>query len=165
MEAMDAALLLIKQGVIEVRQDGTVWKLRNLNTTPLPAPRRLETKVKAGYLAVRINHNNQAFMLHAHRLVWTVLRGPIPENMTINHLDGVKDRNHLSNLEAVSQGDNNRHAYRVLHRSPPPHVPPRIVDSLAPQAKALRLAGLPYAEIAARLGVSQTTAFRATRLK
>lgn len=162
---MRVALRLLADGVIEVRPDGTVWKLRNLNTMPLPQPRRLETTTKSGYLAVRINADRKAFMLQAHRLVWTALRGPIPAGMTINHLDGVKTNNHPNNLEVVSQSDNNKHAFRVLGRQLAPHIPKPVVASISAQAKALRDQGLPFAEIAARLGVSQTTAFRATNIK
>jgi hypothetical protein len=163
MNAMSIALLLIQQKVIEVRPDGTVWKLKNLNTMPLSAPRRLETTTKAGYLAVRVNADRKAFMLQAHRLVWTALNGPIPEGMTINHIDGKKTNNHPSNLEAVSQADNNRHAYKVLKRLPPPHIPAPIVPSISARAKDLRAQGLSFSKIAAALQVSQTTAFKAVK--
>ena len=37
---------------------------------------------------------------------------------TINHKDGNKDNNHVSNLEWSSHSDNLKHAYRVLDREP-----------------------------------------------
>lgn len=164
MEAMRVALRLVAEGVIQVRPDGTIWKLKNINSMPLPAPRRLETKVKAGYLAVRINAGSRAYMLSAHRLVWTALRGPIPEGWTINHLDGVKTNNHPDNLEAVTQSDNNRHAYRTLNRKPPPQIPQPKAPLIKNEAKALRAQGMTFEQIAAALQVSQTTAFRAVNL-
>lgn len=164
MDSMKHALALIERGVIQVLPDGTIWKLRNLNSTPLLQPRRLETKSKRGYLAVRVSSDSKSFMLAAHRLVWTVLRGPIPAGMDINHIDGNKHNNDPANLEPVSRGDNHRHAYRTGIRSAPSNLRPRILEKVAPQAKQLRAQGLPYSEIAARLGVSQTTAYRATKL-
>ena len=165
MQAIEVAKRLISDKVIEVRSDGTIWKLRNLNRMPLAGPRRLETRIKSGYLAVRINHRGSAYLLLAHRLVWEALRGPIPAGMTVNHLDGCKTNNHPENLEVVTQSDNNKHAYRMLGRTAPPQIPCPVLDLVRDQAIALRRQGLPYAEIAARLGISQTTAFRAARAK
>lgn len=164
MKAIEAALKLIEMGVIEVREDGSVWKLRNLNTTPLPQPRRLETRAKNGYLAVRVNLERKAYMLWAHRLVWTVHRGPIPSGLEINHKDGDPQNNALENLEVVSPSQNMLHSYRELGRKLPKSIPRPILADVAPLAKALRRQGKSFAQIAKELRVSQTTAFRASRL-
>lgn len=160
MKAMEVALILIAQRVIEVRPDGTVWKLRNLNTTPLLAPRRMETRAKMGYSLVRVWINNKGYLLTAHQLVWTVLKGPIPLGLEPNHKDGNKSNNHPNNLELMTRGKNIEHAWRtgLRKRSEMP-------KQFQSEAKLLRAQGLPYAEIGARLGISQTTAFKATRVK
>lgn len=160
MDAMKAALLLIDRGVIEVRPDGTIWKLRNENCIPFSGPRRLETTTKRGYLAIRFYVAGKPYMLAAHRLVWTVLRGPIPDGMDLNHVDGNKTNNDPSNLEPVTRGANHEHAYRTGLR--------KVTDvpaAIAGKVKAMRAQGISYSKIGAALGVSQTTAFRATRVK
>lgn len=161
MTAMEAALELVRAGVIAVRDDGTVWKLSNLNAMKIAGPRRLETRTKNGYLAVRVNLSGKAFMLSAHRLVWTVLRGPIPPGLEINHRDGCPTNNHPTNLELATGSENLTHSYRMLGRKPPRTVPKPILADVAPAALALREKGMSFAEIAKDLGVSQTTAFRA----
>ena len=164
MNAMQAALLLIKREVIEVREDGTIWKLRNVSGPELKKPRRLETKSKRGYLAIRVTVDGKHFMMAAHRLVWTVLRGPIPAGMDINHLDGAKHNNRPGNLEPATRRQNHLHAYSTGLRSAPSNMPPRVLEGIAKSAKALRAKGMSFLAIAKALGVSQTTAFRATRL-
>lgn len=45
------------------------------------------------------------------RIVYTLFKGPIPEGLVINHIDGVKTNDHIDNLEAVTYSQNNKHAY------------------------------------------------------
>jgi len=46
-----------------------------------------------------------------HRLVWEAFNGPIPKGLTINHLDGNRENNHLSNLETATMREQMVHAY------------------------------------------------------
>jgi hypothetical protein len=157
---MDVALNLVRQGVLEVRADGTVWKLRNLNRMRLDGPRRVETRSKRGYLLVKVHVGGKQYLVTAHRLVWTALRGAIPDGMEPNHIDGVKTNNSPSNLELVTRGENHRHAYQTGLRERT-DFPADFADA----AKTLRAQGLSYSASGSKLGVSQTTAFRATRAK
>lgn len=55
--------------------------------------------------------------LQVHRLVaFAFCEGYSPERNTVNHKDGNVANNHFSNLEWVSQSENNQHAYDVLGR-------------------------------------------------
>lgn len=49
--------------------------------------------------------------IYAHRLVWLAFNGTIPKGMQINHKNGKKNNNHISNLELVTCSENIRHAY------------------------------------------------------
>jgi hypothetical protein len=48
-----------------------------------------------------------------HRLVAEAFIGPIPKGMTVNHIDGNKKNNHVSNLEIVSYAENTEHAFQT----------------------------------------------------
>lgn len=70
---------------------------------------------KYGYVTASINHARGCDKnLYIHRLVADTFLGGIPEGMVINHKDGIKANNHVSNLEIVTSSDNNRHAYEQL---------------------------------------------------
>lgn len=71
-----------------------------------------------GYRRIRISREKQAVSVGVHRLVAQafILN---PENKPqVNHIDGDKSNNNVSNLEWVNSSENTRHAYRVLgHRA------------------------------------------------
>lgn len=46
-----------------------------------------------------------------HRLVVEAFTGEIPEGLVVNHLDGNKQNNHISNLEICTPAENMQHAY------------------------------------------------------
>lgn len=54
-----------------------------------------------------------------HRLVAACFVGPRPENNTVNHKDGDKRNNLSTNLEYMTNGENQRHAYRLGLRKKP----------------------------------------------
>lgn len=54
-----------------------------------------------------------------HRLIWQSFNGPIPDGFVINHKNGIKHDNRLSNLEIVTPSENTKHAFDVLGRVHP----------------------------------------------
>ena len=46
------------------------------------------------------------------RLVYRHFVGPLADDLTIDHINGIKSDNHYSNLEAVTRGDNVRRYYK-----------------------------------------------------
>lgn len=72
---------------------------------------KAQTLGKNGYRYVTLYHKNQAKKLYIHRLL-AELYIPNPENKrTVNHIDGNKQNNCLTNLEWATDGENIKHAY------------------------------------------------------
>lgn len=161
MPATEAFRAAIAAGDLRVDSDGQIWRLTskwNGNRVIRATPVRAEKRMKSGYLAVHLWWEGIQYLVWAHRLVWTLLYGEIPPTMDINHIDGNKANNHPRNLELATRSENLLHALRTGLRKTT-DVP----RDIAPRAKELHRMGLSFHQIAERLGVSQTTAFRAVR--
>jgi hypothetical protein len=82
-------------------------EIRNMTTKELITP-RLD---KDGYPEARLMIRNSEWVMRIHRIMGTTFI-PNPENKPqINHIDGIKTNNNLSNLEWVTHSENQRHAY------------------------------------------------------
>lgn len=89
-------------GKFTVDQEGRVWR----------GIRRAENRV-GDYLQVKVMLNGIRYYTCAHRLVWRAIVGPIPVGLVVNHKNGRKDDNGLSNLELETYSGNTKHAYRT----------------------------------------------------
>ena len=73
----------------------------------LDAPCWLWTKAKQKKLGYGILTRNGKHWL-AHRYMWTIMRGPIPAGLTIDHLCRVRHCVNPQHLEVVTMRENNR---------------------------------------------------------
>lgn len=82
--------------------------------TDITKPREVKSKfTNDGYLEVLLSNNKKKTCIRLHRLVATQFIGPIEEGMVINHKDGNKLNNDVSNLEIVTIRENVIHAIKT----------------------------------------------------
>jgi hypothetical protein len=67
-----------------------------------------------GYMRITITKEGKMKQVFVHRLVTQAFIGEVPQGYSVNHIDGNKSNNKLSNLEIVTFSENNLHACYVL---------------------------------------------------
>ena len=67
---------------------------------------------KKGYLRVNLSKNNHVTFTPVHRLVAMAFIPNLENKPQVNHIDGVKTNNNVSNLEWVTNLENMQHAVR-----------------------------------------------------
>jgi hypothetical protein len=116
-------MALVGAGYFEVRADGTIW--RKQHRTHIRGrgvecrecePRRAEHRSTCGYLQIHAMVEGVRFVAAAHRIVFLALVGPIPDGLTVNHLNGTKDDNRPENFELATPSEQSLHARYVLGR-------------------------------------------------
>jgi hypothetical protein len=109
------------------------WKPVSLNTNyavsnygrvkRIDSNKILQTHCKScDYNQIGLMIKGKCKTLKVHWLVTAAFLGPRPEGYETNHKDGNKRNNHISNLEYVTSGENNLHAYRMGLRKPSPRL-------------------------------------------
>lgn len=93
---------LIKSGKLVVDKNGRVFDKDGV---------RLDKKIKRGYYRVTLYINKEVVGIQAHRLVYMYFNKVclLPSDI-MNHLDGNKGNNKLSNLEVGTYSSNSQHA-------------------------------------------------------
>lgn len=95
---------------------GTVIGLpRKTNDGKLWPGKVIKPTISAGYLRVMLHRNGKGIDKKVHRLVAEAFIGK--SDLSINHKDGNKLNNCLSNLEYLSNRDNVRHAMSSKNKS------------------------------------------------
>tara|TARA_R110002126_G_scaffold175520_1_gene324183 strand:- start:24 stop:629 length:606 start_codon:yes stop_codon:yes gene_type:complete len=77
---------------------------------------KITTLDKNGYEKVNLWKNGEQYHTTMHRLVAKTFLGT-PKGKEVNHKNGIKNDNHLSNLEWLTRSENMIHSYRVLGRT------------------------------------------------
>lgn len=91
------------EGLYNVSNDGRVQRQGKNKCLKL----RLNT---GGYPYVTLSQQGKVTTITVHKLVASAFLGPRPANLVVNHKNGIKTDNRLSNLEYVTQKENIGHA-------------------------------------------------------
>lgn len=143
-------------GFYAISDHGHVMSM-NYHRTGLPgllAPRKAN-----GYLAVQLSRDGITRPYTIHRLVTAAFIGTRPAGAHINHRDGDKHNNALSNLEYCTPAENTQHAWRNgLHRKllGEAHQNSKLTAAQVREIKGLLAKGKTHTEIAAQFGVSRS---------
>lgn len=96
----------------------------------------------------------------AARVVWESVHGTIPDDLEINHKDGNKLNNAISNLELVTRLENISHSIQTGLRGPQPYgemvKTSRLTEAQVVEIRALLAAGELQQVIADRYNVTQS---------
>lgn len=162
---------LVLSGELEIDAEGRIWRVAKrtfdrwtCGTKVTPCPRvRAENKTPGGYLQVRAMIDGKRHYAAAARLVWLHFKGSIPQGLTANHKDGMKDRNHPDNLELATYSEQRLHAVRVLGAGHADvkgskHPKAQVTEVEVTLMRRLRAQGWRVKDIAERFGITQKSA-------
>ena len=114
-----------------------------------------------GYARVCLQRNGSKQERRVHCLVMAAFLGPPPAGMNVNHKNGKKNDNCLSNLEYTSVLQNVRHSIDVLGRSTwargENHYCAKLNEKKVLELRRLRAQGWTHRAIAGKLGVTEST--------
>jgi len=142
------------EGRYDVGEDGSV---RNVRTGRFLA----ECQAARHYPSYGLHKDGKGRRFKTHRLVTAAFLGPCPAGLEVNHKDGDKENNHISNLEYVTRSENSFHALRAGLSSLPPcargedHKRSKLTVSDVRTIRSLLAQKVPQRRIASQFGVSQ----------
>lgn len=105
---------LVAEGYYSIDDEGNIWIEKPRFCTKNFTRRKSRLRTLRGYLLLRITLKGKIHCIPHHRIVYIHQFGDIPDGMFINHIDGNRSNNRLSNLEAVTPSENALHAFNVI---------------------------------------------------
>ena len=99
------------EGIYDVSDRGRVRRAKSGKSTLVG--RMMEGSVDTrDYIRVGLYKDSRQRTHRLHRLVAAAFIGPCPDGKEVNHKDGIKPNNGVSNLEYVTKSENTLHAFR-----------------------------------------------------
>lgn len=95
------------EGLYQVSNGGRILSLR---TNKIMS----STKDSKGYYKITLSNNAKCKTLRVHRIIADAFINKINGKEFINHIDGDRANNSISNLEWVSKSENALHSYKTL---------------------------------------------------
>lgn len=92
---------MIRLGNLEYQttEDGCLIKRRGIGLIKMHPD-------KDGYLKYHLCQGKRTINLFVHRVIWMVFNGDIPDGLTVDHIDGDKTNNNISNLQLLTAEQN-----------------------------------------------------------
>ena len=111
------------------------------------------------YKRVSLYKNGKETSSHVHQIIMEAFVGPCPKNKEVNHKDGDKANNVLTNLEYVTHAENVQHAFDtgLLSRRGEKNSQSKLTERNVHEARRLLAKGVTQTEIAKKFGVNKTT--------
>ena len=91
---------MLLNNLFEYKDGKLYWKVRKANCVQIG--QEAGGKVTHGYMGVRFD--GKTFL--AHRVIWEMFNGAIPDGLQIDHINEVKDDNRIENLQLVTAKQN-----------------------------------------------------------
>ena len=136
------------EGLYSVSTDGQVYTYKYKK---ILKPRR-----KRGYLNVSLSKNKKRKEFKVHRLVATAFIPNTNNKEQVNHIDGDKNNNEVTNLEWVTQSENITHSYGLgLHSTT--KKPYKMTEDKISHLKSMLEANTTLKKMAETLEVSVST--------
>jgi hypothetical protein len=108
------------EGLYTIDEWGNVYSIKAHKYLRYYHNKRSKKRKGSEYFIVRLSKYHILKFPYVHRLVAYAFI-PNPENKKeVNHKDGNRKNNHISNLEWVTSSENSLHAIHILHTKKPP---------------------------------------------
>lgn len=142
------------EGLYRISNQGRVWRVDRGALVALQTE-KLRTHNRGGYIFVSLWRDGRRKNFKVHRLVVTSFAGRIPSGYEVNHIDGNKANNIISNLEVITRSQNIQHAIasKGLYRGEN-HTQSKLNEDAV---RVIRTGGMSVKELAARFDVIPKT--------
>jgi len=104
------------EGIYEISENGDVKRIASTNNQ-YGINHILKHNIINGYAHVQLHKNSKAKSMRVHRLVCNAFKENLENKPHVNHIDGNKLNNHMSNLEWCTPSENEFHKHRVLNKT------------------------------------------------